>query len=110
MASFSIPVLAGFAATVMGQIGALALLPLTRGFTALGPTIACIALFVVSLGISARLVNSGVELSSLTPIATVAIQLFILFIGIAVYGEPASPIRIALLFAAALMIGVATRL
>ena len=110
MTTLSPSIIAGFAVTVLGQIAALALLPATRGFTALWPTVGCILCFVFSLGVSARLVHSGVELSSLTPIATVAIQIFILFIGIAIYGDSASPIKIGLLLCAAVMIGAATRL
>ena len=110
MPTLSLPIIAGFAVTVLGQIAALALLPATRGFTAVWPTLGCIFLFVFSLGVSARLVHSGIELSLLTPIATVAIQLFILVIGIAVYGESASLAKIALLVIAAFLIGAATQL
>lgn len=110
MTSLSPAIISGFAVTVVGQILALALLPATRGFTAIGPTILCVALFVASLGVSARLVHGGVELSALTPIATVAIQLVVLAIGILVYGEAASGMKIGLLLCAAVMIGFATRL
>ena len=109
MPTFSLPVIGGFAASILGQIIALALLPATRGFTALWPTLACIGVFVASLAVSARLIHGGVELSALTPIATVAIQLFVLVIGIAVYGESASTLKVVLLLAAAIMIGVAVR-
>jgi small multidrug resistance pump len=110
VSAISPSIIASFAITVLGQILALALLPVTRGFTAFWPTFACVACFIFSLFVSARLVHGGVELSSLTPIATVAIQIFILAISIMIYGESASALRIGLLLSAAVMIGAATRL
>ena len=110
MLTLSPAIIAGFVVTILGQFLALALIPATRGFTAVVPTLACIALFVISLGISARLVYSGVELSLLTPIATVVLQLLVLAVSIIVYHESASPWKIGLLLCAALMIGAATRL
>ncbi len=110
MQGLSPSIVAGFAATILGQFLALALIPATRGFTAILPTAACISLFIVSLAISARLVFAGVELSLLTPIATVVLQILVLAVSILVYGESASPAKIMLLLVAALMIGAATRL
>jgi Acetoacetate decarboxylase (ADC) len=110
MSIYSPPVIAGFAATIVGQFVALALIPATRGFTAVLPTIVCIVSFVLSIGISARLVHAGVDLSVLTPIITVSLQLLILVVAVAVYGESASFAKIGLLIGAAVMIGAATRL
>ena len=107
MSTLSPQLVAGFAVTIVGQIAALSLIPATRGFTAVLPTVACSALFIFSLAVSARLVHSGVELSLLTPIATVLIQISVVIIGITVFGESASPARIGLLLCAALMIGSA---
>ena len=110
MPAFSPLIILGFAVSIVGQFIALALVPATRGFTAIVPTLICVVCFVGSLAVSARLVHSGVELSLLTPIVTVALQIFILIVGIAIYHEAASPAKIGLLVCAALMIGVATRL
>ncbi len=110
MPTFSLPVIGAFAATIFGQFVALSLIPATRGFTAILPTIFCILSFVISIGISARLVHSGIELSVLTPIITVSLQIAILVVGIAFYGESASLAKVMLLVCAALMIGAATRL
>lgn len=110
MPTLSLPIIGGFIATIIGQFIALALIPATRGFTAVIPTILCIVLFVGSIGISARLVHSGVDLSMLTPIITVSLQILILIVAITVYGESASAAKIALLVGAALMIGAATKL
>lgn len=110
MPALSFPVVAGFIATIIGQFIALALIPATRGFTAIVPTTICILSFVISIGISARLVHGGVDLSVLTPIITVSLQIAILVVAITVYGESASTAKIALLVGAALMVGAATRL
>ncbi|ATE64652.1 hypothetical protein [Rhizorhabdus dicambivorans] len=110
MPALSFPIIAGFIATVIGQFIALSLIPATRGFTAIWPTIICIVAFVVSIGISARLVHGGVDLSVLTPIITVSLQIGILIVAVTVYGESASMAKIGLLVGAALMIGAATRL
>jgi len=110
VAGLSVWIIAGFAITILGQFVALALIPATRGFTSIVPTMACVLFFIASLAISARLVHSGVELSLLTPIATVVLQILVLAVSIIVYKESASPMKIGLLLGAALMIGAATRL
>jgi small multidrug resistance pump len=110
MPTFSLPVIGGFAATLIAQFVGLAVIPATRGFTAILPTIICIVSFVIGLGIMARLVHSGIDLSILTPIVTVSLQIFILVVGITIYGESASLGKIILLLCAAVMIGAATRL
>jgi small multidrug resistance pump len=110
MPTLALPVIGGFAATIILQFAALGLIPATRGFTAVVPTACCIVSFVIALAIMARLVASGIELSILTPIVTVSLQLFILVVGVTIYGESASLAKIILLSCAAVMIGAATRL
>lgn len=110
MSALSLPIIGGFLLSMLSQFAGLALIPATRGFTAPWPTAACIAAFLLGIGISARLVHNGVELSIITPLMTVALQMLVLVVAIAVYGETASLARIGLLVAAALMIGAATRL
>lgn len=109
MPTLSLPIIAAFAFTIVGQALGLSLIPATRGFTAIGPTIACILSFVLSFGVFARLVNNGVELSMLTPIITITLQLVVLVIGITVYHESASLAKIGLLLGATAMIAVATQ-
>lgn len=110
MPTLSLPIIAGFAVSILLQFVALALLPATRGFTAVWPTLGCTLFFVISLAVSARLVHNGVELSILTPIVTVSLQIFVLIVGMTIYGESASLTKIGLLLGAAVMIGAATRL
>lgn len=101
--------LAAFVFTIAGQAIGLSLIPATRGFTAIWPTIACMLSFILSFAVFARLVNDGVELSMLTPIITVTLQLVVLVIGITVYHESASMPKIGLLLGAAVMIAAATQ-
>jgi small multidrug resistance pump len=108
--TLSLAIVAAFAFTIVGQAIGLSLIPATRGFTAIWPTIACILSFVSSFAVFARLVNNGVQLSMLTPIITVTLQLVVLVIGITVYHESASLARIGLLLGATVMIAAATQL
>lgn len=110
MPTFSLQIIGGFLLSMLSQFAGLALIPATRGFTALWPTVACISAFLVGIGISAQLVHNGVQLSIITPLMTVALQLLILVVAVTAYGEPASVAKIGLLVCAALMIGAATRL
>ena len=98
------PILASFAFVIVGQALGLSLLPATRGFTAIVPTSICIVSFVASFAVFARLIANGVELSMLTPIVTITLQLVVLVIGVAVYQEHASPARLGLLLGATVMI------
>lgn len=110
MPTLTLPTLASFAFVIVGQALGLSLLPATRGFTAIVPTIICVLSFVLSFAVFARLINNGVELSMLTPIVTITLQLVVLVIGITVYNETASFAKIGLLVGAAVMIGAATQL
>jgi hypothetical protein len=110
MPTFSLPIIGGFLVSMLSQFAGLALIPATRGFTALWPTVGCISAFLIGIGVSARLVHNGVQLSIITPFMTVALQLLVLVVALTVYGETASFAKIALLVCAALMIGAATQL
>ncbi|WP_374410343.1 hypothetical protein [Novosphingobium colocasiae] len=109
MPTLTLPIVGSFAFVIAGQALGLSLIPATRGFTALWPTIVCILAFVLSFGVFARLVNNGVELSMLTPIITVTLQLVVLVIGVTVYHESASFAKIGLLLGATAMIATATQ-
>lgn len=110
MQALSLPVIGGFLISMLSQFAGLALIPATRGFTAPWQTAACVAAFLLGIGVSARLVHNGVELSIITPLMTVALQLLVLVVATTFYGESASLLRIGLLICAALMVGAATRL
>lgn len=97
-----------FAMSIVFQVSALFLLPLTRGFSALVPTLACLALFAVGLGLLARLAQSGVELGILIPLSSAAVPIATMVVAILYYGESASAVKIALLLASCSLIGVAS--
>lgn len=63
-------VIAQFAVSVVLQVVALAMLPMTRGFTRPLPAIAVGGMFVVAIGLYARLVAGGVPLSVLVPMSS----------------------------------------
>ena len=109
MQSISIQVLALFAGSVIGQLVALGLLPRTQGFANPVMTVVCLAFFVFSIWMIARLVHSGVNLSLLMPILAAVIPLGTIAIGVLVYGDNPSLGRIALLVAACGLIGLASR-
>jgi small multidrug resistance pump len=108
MLNMPLPVIAMFAFTIFGQSLGLSLIPATRGFTAVVPTVVCIVSFISSFAVFARMVNGGVLFTSLAPVITVTLQLVVLIVGVVVYHEPASLSKIGLLVGAAIMIGMAT--
>lgn len=58
----------------------------------------------------ARLTASGVPLSILIPFTSALVPLAVSTVGVLVYGEPASLLRVVLLLVACLLIGVASSL
>ena len=95
-------------ATAVGQWIAVALLPHTEGFTRPIPTIGCSACFVFSAWAIARLTKSGADVSIVIPLIAAIIPLGAIPIGVLLYGEPASLLRIALLISACALVGVAS--
>ena len=98
---------ATFALSIIFQVAALSLMPMTRGFTALLPTIGCVALFGVGLGLLARLLQSGVDLGILIPLSSASVPIATMIVSILVFSEPASAPKIGLLVLACALIGVA---
>ncbi len=96
-----------FLVAVFANIGALSLLPMTAGFSKPGPTIGCIALFVLNLFMLARLVHTGTGLSILIPLMTGLIPLSMIAVGIFFYGETSSLLRVSLLVAACFLAAAA---
>src|SRR5579863_4729730 len=96
-----------FAASVAFQLLAMVLLPRTRGFTAPLPTLGCAALFVCGIWMIARMYQSGAKLGIMSPLLAAIIPLGVIAVGIFLYHESASPLRITLLVAACGLIGAA---
>ncbi len=99
--------IATFMVSVLAQLGAILLLPRTAGFTQLGPAVLCCLLFSLGGAALARLAHSGVELGILVPLMATIIPLATITIGIVAFGESASPLKLTLLGAACMLIGVA---
>lgn len=93
------------AATAFQLLGA-SLLPSTRGMTAAIPTGAVFASYAVGLFCMARLVVSGVNLSLLIPVITLAIIIGSVVVGMVVYGDNPSTGKLGCLAAAVLCMGL----
>ena len=89
------------------QVLAVFLLPMSRGLTQLLPTIVMAVAFLFALGIMARLVNAGVNLSLLIPVQAALVPLASIAISILVYGEAASLAKVGMLVFACVLIGAA---
>ena len=107
MINVPLRICAMFFASVGFQVLAVALLPRTRGFTQLLPTLGCSLLFICGIWMVARMYQSGAKLGILSPLLAAVIPLGVMVIGIIVYHESASPLRITLLVLACGLIGVA---
>jgi multidrug transporter EmrE-like cation transporter len=110
MAAFSATDVISFILVVVLQIVMLTLMPLSKGYTILWPTLGAIAAINIAMWLLARIVASGAQLSILIPISATVIPLSVIAVGIFVYGEPAPVLKIVLLVVASLMIGVASGL
>lgn len=93
--------------TITQAAGAL-LMPATKGLTAPLPTIGMFLGFGVGIGLLARLINSGVNLSVGLPLVAAALQLSTIFFGVAVLGESATPLKMLLLVSACGLVLVAS--
>lgn len=94
-----------FFASVGFQVLAVALLPRTRGFTQFLPTLGCSLLFICGIWMVARMYEGGAKLGILSPLLAAVIPLGVMALGIILYHESASPLRIALLVLACGLIG-----
>jgi multidrug transporter EmrE-like cation transporter len=107
MQTLPLRLIAFFAASVAGQIVAIGLLPRTSGFTSALPTIGCIAALVFSTWMAARIAYSGVTLGFLVPLMTTCVPLAVIAMGIVIYGESASLMRVTILVTACGLVGLA---
>jgi multidrug transporter EmrE-like cation transporter len=98
-----------FLVILASQLIGVALLPKTQGYTHVGYSLAQLSMFAISFAAMARLVRSGVDLGILIPLLSTAMPLASVGIGIVAYGESASPGRVALLAAACVLVGFASK-
>lgn len=109
MNSISPQVIGTVLASIAFQLAGLALLPRTKGFSEPLFTIGCAASFLLGIWLMARLLESGINLSSLIPFMAAVVPLGVVLIGLLVYGEPSSALKTAMLIAACALVGLASR-
>lgn len=97
-------------ASVVAQAVGVSLLPKTAGLTHPLFTAAFALCFALGLGLMSRLVHAGVNLGLLIPFMSATVPLVAITVGIFVYGEAASPLKLAMLVGACVTIGVASTL
>lgn len=94
-----------FLGSIAAQAAAVFFLPISRGATALMPTLGLVVSFGVFSILLSRLLTAGVSLAILIPLMSALGPLSGILIGTLVYGEPASMGKIGmLLFASALIV------
>ena len=108
MSILSPTIIALVATSVICQVIGASLMPLTKGLTEVAPTIGFGIAFATGLGIMARLINSGINLSALLPFMGAVVPLCAIAVGITFYGESASVLKISLLIISCLTIGFAS--
>jgi multidrug transporter EmrE-like cation transporter len=99
-----------FVAAVALQLITVALLPRTKGFTAPLQTLECLGAFSLSLWMIARIAYNGASLGILIPLLNALVPMGAIAIGVFLYGEAASVQKMAMLFFACTLIGVASRI
>ena len=110
MATLTPSMIALVATSVICQVIGASLMPLTKGLTETLPTLGFAIAFALGLGIMARLINSGINLSALLPFMAAVVPLCAIAVGVFVYGEPASTLKISLLIFSCLTIGFASNM
>jgi multidrug transporter EmrE-like cation transporter len=99
-----------FLAALAAQLIGVGLLPRTAGFTVLVPTLLCATVLVLSFALIARLLAGGANLSILAPLMSAVVPLGATLIGVMLYGEKASIVRVGVLCLACALIGLASRI
>ena len=108
MATLTPSIIALVATSVVCQVIGASLMPMTKGLTEIIPTLGFAIAFAIGLSIMARLINSGINLSALLPFMAAVVPLCAIAVGVLVYGESASALKISLLIVSCLTIGFAS--
>lgn len=99
-----------FGLIIASNLLALGLLPKTEGFTQVNITIACVSFVIINFWALSRVIYNGMDLSLLVPIMSAVLPLGTIIIGVVLYGESASIMKIITLIIACGLIGVASKL
>ena len=108
MATLTPSIIALVATSIVCQVIGASLMPMTKGLTEIIPTLGFAIAFAIGLSIMARLINSGINLSALLPFMAAVVPLCAIAVGVLVYGESASALKISLLIVSCLTIGFAS--
>ena len=108
MTTLTPSIIALVATSVVCQVIGASLMPMTKGLTEIIPTLGFAIAFAIGLSIMARLINSGINLSALLPFMAAVVPLCAIAVGVLVYGESASALKISLLIFSCLTIGFAS--
>ncbi len=95
------------ALVVLTQVAGASLLAKTAGFRDPMWTLACLAIYAVSLFLLAETIRQGMALSLIMPILAALVPLATIAVAVMVLGEHASWLRLGLLSASCVLIGVA---
>ena len=106
MTTLTPSIIALVATSVVCQVIGASLMPMTKGLTEIIPTLGFAIAFAIGLGIMARLINNGINLSALLPFMAAVVPLCAIAVGVFVYGESASTLKISLLIFSCLTIWV----
>lgn len=106
----SLPSVLIFTGSILIQILGVSLWPLTNGFTELLPTLACVLAQLTGNFMFCRLLYKGVPLSFLIPLGSAIMPLVVSTIGVLVYGESVSVLKIVLLVIACSLIALSGRM
>lgn len=109
VAGISLRVVMLFAIVVVGQIGGSVLLARTAGFTHPGWSLACAAVYAVSLYCLALLLHEGAALSLLMPLMAAIVPMGAILLAVVVLGEGASWARLGLLTLSCAVVALASR-
>jgi multidrug transporter EmrE-like cation transporter len=110
MAGAGVGLIITFTISMAAQLLGMAMLPLTQGLTRPVPTLICALGFLVGIGLMARLVNGGVNLSVLIPLMSTVTPLASIAMGLLLFGDTASVPKLVVLLAACGLVGFASKL
>lgn len=99
-----------FSGAIVLQIVGMSLFPLTAGYTKFWPTLASILALLLGSSLFCRMLYKGVALSFLIPLGSAVIPLVVSMLGIFVYEESISALKITLLIVACALIGIAGKM
>ena len=104
------PIIIVFLVSAALQVLALSFLPATQGYTKFIPTAVVGISYFVAMGLLAKLIQLGVNLSILIPFLAAGVPIVLIAVGVFVFGEPASYTKLAVLLVASGLIGYASTL